>query len=74
MVFIIITGTVLGLLAGRVTLTAITPQVFWLTGQLRTPDWALWSLAPALVLLALLTLAWPALQVSRLKPIDHLGV
>jgi len=71
---IIITGTVLGLLAGRATLAAITPQVFWLTGQLRTPDWALWSLAPALVLLALLTLAWPALQVAKLKPIDHLRV
>jgi len=74
LVFIIVAGTLLGLLAGHATLTAITPQVFWLTGHLRTPDWALWSLAPALVLLALLTLAWPALQVSKLKPIDHLQV
>jgi len=71
---IIIAGTVLGALSGYIALALINPQVFWLTGQLRTPDWALWSLAPALILLALLTLAWPALQVSKLKPIDHLRV
>jgi len=73
-VFIILTGTVVGIFAGRAVLTIITPQVFWLTGQLHTPGWALWSLAPALVLLVLLALAWPALQVSKLKPIDHLRV
>jgi len=69
---IILVGTVVGLLAGRAALAAITPQLFWMTGELRTPDWALWSLAPALLALIILTLAWPALQVSKLKPIDHL--
>jgi len=73
-ILIMLAGTALGMSAGFVTLTLINPQVFWLIGHLHTPAWALWSLAPALLLLALLTLAWPALQVSRLKPIDHLRV
>jgi len=74
LILILGAGTALGLLAGQAALAAITPQVFWFTGHLRTPAWALWSLAPALIVLAVLALAWPAVQVSRLKPVDHLRV
>jgi len=65
-------GTMAGLLAGRAVMVLINPLLFRLTGLLRTPDWALWGLFPALFLLLALSLIWPALQISKLRPIDHL--
>lgn len=72
LVVVVLVGTVAGIAGGRVVLMALTPQVSWLLGQLRTPDWAMVGLAPALLVLGIAALAWPAVQVARLRPIDHL--
>ena len=72
LVVVVLVGTVAGIVGGRVVLMALTPQVSWLLGQLRTPDWAMVGLAPALLVLGIAALAWPAVQVARLRPIDHL--
>jgi len=67
-------GTTVGIIAGRAVMVLINPLLFRLTGLLRTPDWALWGLFPAVFLLLALSLIWPALQISKLKPIDHLRI
>lgn len=65
-------GAVLGVLGGHGAIALLNPRVSWLLGPLRVPDWAFASLLPALLLLAAIALVWPALQVRRLRPIDHL--
>jgi len=71
---IVFAGTLLGLAGGSVLLALLSP---WLSavlmiGALQPPDWAMHGLWPALLVLLAVTLAWPAWQLSRLKPIDHL--
>lgn len=69
---VLLAGAALGIVGGWAVLAALTPQVSWLLGRLHAPDWAIVGLAPALLVLAIAALAWPALQLARLRPIDHL--
>jgi len=69
---VMLIGTLLGLAAAAATLAGLAPHISWLFGHIRIPDWALTGLIPALVVLALAALAWPAMQIAKLKPIDYL--
>lgn len=69
---VLLAGAALGIVGGWAVLAALTPQVSWLLGRLHEPDWAIVGLAPALLGLAIAALAWPARQLARLRPIDHL--
>ena len=68
----LVLGVLLGLLGGIAVMSAVNPQVEWLVGQLRVPDWALLWLPAGLGLLAVAALALPAYRIARLRPIDHL--
>jgi len=69
---IVLVGTALGWAGSVATLAGLAPRVSWLFGQLRIPDWAITGLGPGLLVLAAAALAWPAVQVAKLKPIDYL--
>jgi|GEM_PF-948719 len=69
---VIAVGALTGVAAGQALLAVLNPRVSWLLGQLRTPDWALLWLPPALLVLAIIALAWPSMQIRGLRPIDHL--
>lgn len=69
---VVLVGTAVGAVGGHALLAALTPKISWLLGQLRTPDWAVVGLLPALAVLSVAALAWPAIQLFRLRPIDHL--
>jgi len=71
---VVIAGTMLGIAGGHGLLLLLTP---WATdtlfsGALHPADGAILVLPPALLLLLGITLIWPYLRISRLKPIDHL--
>jgi len=71
---VLIVGTLIGIAAGHGTLALLTP---WATNTMhiglpRPIDGAILILLPALLLLLIFTLTWPALQIAKLKPIDYL--
>jgi len=68
----LVLGVLLGLLGSIAVMSAVNPQVEWLVGQLRVPDWALLWLPAGLGLLAVAALALPAYRIARLRPVDHL--
>jgi len=73
---VLVVGTTLGVAAGHGLLTLLTS---WATNTMhigvpRPIDGAVLVLLPALLLLLVSTLIWPAMQIAKLKPIDYLRV
>jgi len=71
---VIISGAVFGIAAGYAALALLTP---WAVNTLFTPalrpvDGAILVVLPALLLLLISTLIWPAVQMAKLKPVDYL--
>jgi len=67
-------GAILGIAAGHGALALLTPWAVetLFSAALRPADGAILVLLPALLLLLGITLIWPYLRISSLKPIDHL--
>jgi len=73
---VLVAGTILGVAAGYGALTLLTPWAnSTLTHRALSPvDGAVLVLLPVLLLLLISTLIWPAVQIKKLKPIDHLRI
>jgi len=69
---VVIPGMALGIAAGYETLVLLTPWAAktLFTGPLRPVDGAIAVLFPALLLLTA-ALAWPAMQIKKLRPVDY---
>jgi len=70
---VIILGAALGIAAGYGALVLLTP---WAVDTLFTPalrpvDGTILVILPALLLLLIFTLIWPAMQMAKLKPVDY---
>jgi len=71
---VMMAGAVLGVAAGYGALMLLTP---WAVNTMhimapRPIDGAILIVLPALLLLLVSTLIWPAMQIARLRPVDHL--
>jgi len=73
---IISLGALLGIAASYAVLAGLAPWVSYTLGgtYLRPVDGTVLVLLPAGLLLLAITLAWPAMQIAKLKPIDYLRV
>jgi len=71
---VVILGTMLGIAGGHGLLFLLTPWAAdtLLSGTLHPADGTMLVLPPALLLLLGITLIWPCLRISRLKPVDYL--
>jgi len=71
---IITLGTLLGIAAGAGVLSILNPWAAstLLGSNLRPVDGTIAVLIPAGLLLLAISLAWPAMQIAKLKPIDYL--
>jgi len=66
-------GTVIGIAAGYGVLALLTPWIseILLSSALQPVKGAILVLFPATVLLLVISLAWPAVQMVRLRPVDY---
>jgi len=74
LIAVLVGGVLLGVAAGYATLTLLKAWATNLpfTGTLHPIDGAILIVLPALLLLLISTLIWPAMQIAKLRPIDYL--
>jgi len=66
-------GTIIGIAAGYGVLALLTPWIseILLSSALQPVDGAILVLLPAIIALLAISLAWPAVQMARLRPVDY---